>query len=125
MDKQEFYSYNWNTLSSVEQHAWLLMFCAKKNVVQENGVFLCENKAVTGEIDLDLIHELESNLDTQAKSIYIENLTSEISVQTYKGLSESQIQLPETTNAYYFNVLHAPKALKAKCLYYAMKSDYV
>lgn len=119
-----FYHHSWGTLDIFEQSAWLHKYLLKKDVSKVNDYYVINGVKVMP-LTYDDIHKMESSLAGKAKDIYIENLTSEVSVITYRNLSDSMVQNKDTTNKYYFNLTHASIETKSKCLYYASKLDYV
>ena len=126
INEQELFSLNWATLNPSEQRAWLEIFVAKKKIAKnESGQYICDNIPLPSTISLDFLHSLERNLVGKMRDLYIENVTNETSTNTYRGMTDEQIKSPETTTAYYFNLLTTPVELRAKCLYYAAKGEYV
>lgn len=63
-------------------------------------------------LDLDFIHQCELALNPNQRATYVKYLSSDVSVMTYKGLSDEETQLPETTDKFYFNFLTLPAELR-------------
>lgn len=124
-NKAEFYNQNYNILTKKEKIAWLVMFGLNEDIVLKDGQYYFGSALVPDEIDLNLIHQIESNLSGKVRDNYVENITNEISAITYRGMTDAQISLPSTTASYYYNLLHAGAELRAKCLYYSIRAEHV
>lgn len=73
-------------------------------------------------IDMSMIWIVEENMRQDARVRYTDLLSAEASLITYRGLSEAQIQTQDTTQRYYFNLLHMPADVKARCAYNAIEN---
>lgn len=96
----------WDQMSSAQQ---LLYMCGAAG-----------NKS--DRIDASLIWLVEENMRPNAKSKYVELLSAEVCTVTYRGLSDAQIQTQETTERWYFNLVHMPAAVKARCAWHALEN---
>jgi folate-dependent tRNA-U54 methylase TrmFO/GidA len=76
-------------------------------------------KASSDRIDMDLIYLAEQYLSAPQRERYVDYVSGEVSAQTYHGLTDDQIQATETTQRYYFNLIHVSAEMKAKCLWHA------
>lgn len=97
----------WDTLSNAER----LQFVCRFAGVQ------------TEKIDQNLVYLAEENLNYIQRERYVELVSAEVSVITYRGLSDAQIQSQETAQRYYFNMLHLSTEIKARCLWEAVTQN--
>lgn len=72
-------------------------------------------------IDAQMVWLMEENMRQDARVRYTDLVSGEASLVTYRGLSEAQIQTQDTTQRYYFNLLHMPPEVKARCAWHAIE----
>ena len=102
---------NWDAMTPVEKTQWLshYMLGAEQNF--EFG----ENKDTYW-----LLRQCELRIqDSNQQGIWIKNVTSEVSAHVYDGLTDAQIQQPETLWKYYAYFHTAPFSLRGRALYFA------
>lgn len=117
MEKEELMELNWHTMTLDEQALWVHSFVFSVDVSDSSKTF--------EPLSLDLLSRAENRLDVKSKSLYIENITNEISAKTYKGLNDDQINSPDTANKFYFNLLSASIDIRAVCLYRSVRGEHV
>lgn len=90
---------------------------------QQQLLYVCNaagNKS--DRIDMAMVWLMEENMRQEARIRYTDLVSAEASLVTYRGLSEAQIQTQDTTQRYYFNLLHMPAEVKARCAWYALEN---
>lgn len=104
---------NWDAMNAAEKTAWLSQHILG---VEENFEF--GDNAHTGW----LIHRCETAMaESHNKALWIKNVTSEVSAHVYDGMSDAQVQHPDTLWAYYQYFHTAPFELRGRCLYFAKR----
>lgn len=73
-------------------------------------------------IDMAMVWLMEENMRQDARARYTDLVSAEASLITYRGLSDAQIQTQDTTQRYYFNLLHMPAEVKARCAWHAIEN---
>lgn len=74
------------------------------------------------QLSLDLLARCEMRLNQKQRRDYISYVSSHVAAITYNGLTDAQIQLPETTDDFYFNVLTLSAEQRAKNIWHVIKN---
>lgn len=90
---------------------------------QQQLLYVCNAANSTSDrIDATMVWLMEENMRQDERVRYVDLLSAEASLITYRGLSEAQVQTQDTTQRYYFNLIHMPAEVKARCAWYALEN---
>lgn len=104
---------NWDAMTEIEKTQWLSTHILGTEQSFEFG----ENKDT-----LWLINQCEQKvMNSHDRGLWIRNVTSEVSAHVYAGMSDAQVQHPDTLWLYYEFFHTAPAALRGRALYFAKR----
>lgn len=107
------YTMNWDAMNGVEKTRWLSHYILGAEQTSEFG-----DNAETAW----LIHRCEDAVkNSHDRSLWIRNVTSEVSANVYEGMSDAQVQHPDTLWSYYEFMHTAPFSVRGRALYYAKR----
>jgi hypothetical protein len=108
------FTMNWDAMNAIEKTQWLSRY-----ILEAEQSFEFGDNAET----FYLLHRCENVIkESQHRLIWIKNVTSEVSAHVYDGMSEAQIQHPDTVWAYYEYFHTSPASLRGRCLYFAKRN---
>lgn len=123
MNWEEFKITNWDTMSEAEQSAWLVKFVLGIDIQHDGTSFSVGGETITGKPDARRIANCEQGLEGPVRDLYLENCLSEASSIAYSGLTPEQVQTPETAKKFYASLLMLPTAVRARCMYWAVRGE--
>lgn len=107
------YTMNWDAMTANEKTRWL-----SQHMLGVEETFDFGDNADT----VWLIHRCETHIkDSHDRSLWIRNVTSEVSAHVYAGLSDAQVQHPDTLWAYYEYMHTAPLDVRGRALYFSKR----
>ena len=117
---------NWATFSSYEKTVWLYLFILNQDVqeVEEGKFVLNDGTEIKTGPTSNLIARCEQHVikDSEIESLYVKNVTREVSNITYKGILPEDVKKSETAETYYRNMIFLDADTKAKCMFWARRN---
>ena len=106
-------TFNWDAMSAAEKTAWL-----SHHIIQSVQTFeFGENQE-----SYWLLRQCEQKImQSNSRNLWIKNVTSEVSAHVYSGLTDAQIQQPDTLWSYYEYFHTAPFSLRGRALYFSFR----
>ena len=124
MTPSEFRSQNWDLLEENERAAWLHMFGASNASPFIHGNEVVDDIRPDLAVDANLVCQCESQLGGKV-DLYLKNCLSEASVLAYSGMTDEEVQHPDTAQKFYKAVLLLSVNVRAKCLYWTIRGEEV
>lgn len=103
---------NWDAMTAIEKFEWLSQHILKESQQGELG----ENAETAF-----LIQRCEKAIQESHFDRWIKNVTSEVSAHVYDGLTDAQVQHPDTLWRYYAFMHTTPAETRGRCLYFSFR----
>lgn len=123
MNWEDFKITNWDTMTDAEQTAWLAKFVLCEDVQFDGTKFTLFGSDLSDQFGQTLVSNCEKKLQDSVRELYLDNCLAEASSITYKGMTQEQVQSPDTAKKFYATLLMLPSEVRARCMYWAVRGE--